>query len=258
MQVFAASGPLRYASVSPKSLVKHNGGELCLGEYGLRLKVPELVLAPRDIDFFQVTRQAHRYYVGSCVDIERHDAPFDWGPIDKGRGFVYCSLGTYNQFYADAVRLFRSVIEGLRNEPHAQAILQVGSPDLIRELGPQPERIRVVERAPQLEILRHANLFITHGGIGAVREGLFFGVPMIVFPCWLDQPGNAARLAHHGLAVRGNIRTVDAESLRLLTHQASSAKIRRALEHMRETFKQQEDCMEGVQWIQSYLAQAMQ
>lgn len=253
LHVLARSGPFAYASTNPASLVRRSGGVLCFGEYGLRLDVPELVLAPKAIDFPEVARQRERYYVGSCVDSERQDGAFDWGAIDRHKGFIYCSLGTYNPFYADAARLFRAAIEVVRGDPSMQAILQVGSGAMIRELGPQPDHILVAERVPQLDLLRHARLFITHGGIGAVREGLSFGVPMLVFPCWLDQPGNAARLVHHGVALGGNIRTVDAASLRQLMQEAMSPRIREAVARMCETFRQEEDCSSGVTWILRYL-----
>jgi hypothetical protein len=253
MRILASAGPLGYRSTNPASLVRRSGGTLCFGEYGLRLDVPELVLAPEAIDFPEVARQQGRHYVGSCVDTDRQDAAFNWGAINKEKGFIYCSLGTYSRFYAGAARLFRSVIDILRSQPDMQAILQVGSSPMIRELGPQPDHILLAERVPQLEVLRHARIFITHGGIGAVREGLFFGVPMIVFPCWLDQPGNAARLLHHGVAVAGDIRTVDAPSLRRLIREATSPKIREAVERMRAAFRQEEACKGGVDWILRYL-----
>jgi MGT family glycosyltransferase len=233
-----------------------SGGRLTVGEYGLRLRVPELVLAPKEIDFSQVSQQSDRHYAGSCVDVDRRDAPFDWGLLDPDRGVVYCSLGTYNQFYVDATRLFRSVVEAVHREKDLQAIVHVGNSAVIAELGPQPTRIRLVDNVPQLEILRHATAFITHGGIGAVREGLFFGVPMIVFPCWLDQFGNAARLVHHGIAVRGDIHSVTADIVGRLIAHARSANIRRAADQMREIFRQQESCLIGVQWLREYLTAA--
>lgn len=254
LQVLARAGPFAYASMNPASLVRRCGGALCFGEYGLRLDVPELVLAPKVIDFPEVARQPDRHYIGSCVDTERiDDAAFDWGAIEKHKGFTYCSLGTYSHSYGDAPRLFRSLIEILRKDPKMQAVLQVGSEALIRELGPQPNHILLAARVPQLDVLRHARLFITHGGIGAVREGSFFGVPMVVFPCWLDQPGNAARLVHHGVALRGDIRTVDASSLHRLIQEATSWKIREAVARMSEAFRQEEDCRSGVEWILHYL-----
>lgn len=41
--------------------------------------------------------------------------------------------------------------------------------------------------APQLEILKLASLFITHGGANSVMEGLAMGVPMLVSPMCNDQ-----------------------------------------------------------------------
>ena len=253
MRILASAGARAYSGASPRSRVEQSGGRLCLGEYGLRLRVPELVLAPREIDFLQTARQADRHYAGSCVDVNRHDPAFEWGAIEKERDLVYCSLGTYNQFYSSTTRLFKAVIEAILLEPHLQAVIQVGSAALIEELGPQPARVRLVEQVPQLEILRHASVFITHGGIGAVREGLFFGVPMIVFPCWLDQFGNAARLVHHGVAVRGDRSRADADLIQRLLVQARSPEVRRAVERMRDTFREQESCQEGVRWIEDYV-----
>ncbi len=253
LQLFARVGPFAYASTNPASRVRRSGGALCFGEYGLRLDVPELVLAPETIDFPAVARQRERYYVGSCVDTDRQDGAFDWRRIDREKGFIYCSLGTYSAFYADALRLFHATIEVLRGDPGMQAILQVGSDAMIRALGPQPDHILLAARVPQLDVLRHARLFITHGGIGAVREGLSFGVPMLVFPCWLDQPGNAARLVHHGVARKGDIRTIDAASLRLLMQEAMAPGLREAAARMREMFRQEADCSSGVMWILRHL-----
>ncbi len=47
---------------------------------------------------------------------------------------------------------------------------------------------------PQLEVLKQANLFITHGGMNSSSESLYFGVPMIVIPVMGDQPIVAQRI----------------------------------------------------------------
>lgn len=253
LQMLSFAGPSAFAAERPSARVRQSGGELCFGEYGYRLRIPELVLAPKEIDFPQTTRQANRNYAGSCVDVERRDMPFEWGAIEKDQEIVYCSLGTYNHFYAHTGQLFRAVIEAILRKPHLQAIVHVGSAAMIAELGPQPARVRLLEQAPQLEILRHASVFITHGGIGAVREGLFFGVPMIVFPCWLDQFGNAARLVHHGVAVRGDRSIADTDLVERLLAEAQSPAVRKATERMRNTFRAQEACEDGVRWIESHV-----
>jgi hypothetical protein len=39
-----------------------------------------------------------------------------------------------------------------------------------------------------------------------VRECLFFGVPMVLFPLAFDNPGCAARVRYHGLGVSGDLK----------------------------------------------------
>jgi MGT family glycosyltransferase len=56
----------------------------------------------------------------------------------------------------------------------------------------------VVRSAPQLELLKRASLCITHAGINTALEALAQGVPMVAIPIGYEQPGIAARIAHHG------------------------------------------------------------
>jgi zeaxanthin glucosyltransferase len=56
-----------------------------------------------------------------------------------------------------------------------------------------------VSRAPQLELLKRATLCITHAGLNTALEALAHGVPMVAIPLGFDQPGIAARIAHHGV-----------------------------------------------------------
>ena len=62
----------------------------------------------------------------------------------------------------------------------------------------------IVKKAPQLELLRKASLMLNGGGLNSIKECLYFGVPMLVFPCTNDQPGNAARVRHHRLGYVGS------------------------------------------------------
>ena len=52
---------------------------------------------------------------------------------------------------------------------------------------------------PYRAVLPHAALCITHGGSNTVLDTLSCGVPLLVRPVGFDQPGNLARIRHHGL-----------------------------------------------------------
>jgi zeaxanthin glucosyltransferase len=64
-----------------------------------------------------------------------------------------------------------------------------------REIGPLPSNAITVKRAPQLELLKHASVCITHAGLNTVLEALAQGVPQVAIPVTNDQPGVAARIA---------------------------------------------------------------
>ena len=55
---------------------------------------------------------------------------------------------------------------------------------------------------PYRAVLSHAALCITHGGSNTVLDALACGVPLLVRPAGFDQPGNLARVRHHGLGER--------------------------------------------------------
>ncbi|MBR3763444.1 MAG: hypothetical protein IKK57_02700 [Clostridia bacterium] len=69
-------------------------------------------------------------------------------------------------------------------------------------LGRMPENVRAYSFVPQAEVLRHADVFLTHCGMGSVNEALQCGVPMVMMPVMSDQPCNAARLLEMGLGRR--------------------------------------------------------
>ena len=55
----------------------------------------------------------------------------------------------------------------------------------------------IARHVPQLEILKQATVCITHAGLNTVLESLAQGVPQVAVPVTYDQPGVAARIAHH-------------------------------------------------------------
>jgi UDP:flavonoid glycosyltransferase YjiC (YdhE family) len=61
-------------------------------------------------------------------------------------------------------------------------------------------------RVLQMEVLKNSDLFITHGGMGSIKESVEYEVPMIVYPLdpIYDQNGNAFKVEFHGIGLRGN------------------------------------------------------
>lgn len=62
----------------------------------------------------------------------------------------------------------------------------------------------VVPWAPQKAVLSHRSVgvFVTHGGWNSITEGIFCGVPMVVWPMMLDQHSNGDWIMKKGLGVK--------------------------------------------------------
>ncbi len=69
-----------------------------------------------------------------------------------------------------------------------------------------PASILTVDYAPFSTLLKHAAVFVHHGGIGTLSQGFAAGVPQLIMAMAHDQPDNADRLerlgAGTGLSVR--------------------------------------------------------
>lgn len=76
---------------------------------------------------------------------------------------------------------FELAIEAFKGLPY-RIILSVGDrldPSL---LGHLPENFSVNQFSSHLELLRHANLFVGHGGQASTLEAMYRGVPMLILP----------------------------------------------------------------------------
>ena len=117
-------------------------------------------------------------------------------PFEKlnGKRLIYASMGTVQNRLIGIFHKIASACEGL----DAQLVLSLGgsaSPESLPELPGNP---LLVGYAPQLELLKKANLTITHAGMNTTLESLSNGVPMVAMPIANDQPGVAARIAWTG------------------------------------------------------------
>jgi MGT family glycosyltransferase len=86
----------------------------------------------------------------------------------------------------------------------------------VDDLGSIPENVIVVATAPQLDLLKRADLCITHAGLNTALEALGQGVPLLAIPIGYDQPGVAARIAHHHVGEFVEIGDLTPERLALL------------------------------------------
>jgi MGT family glycosyltransferase len=110
---------------------------------------------------------------------------------------VYLSLGTLHRA---STSFFRQFLAEFASMP-ARFVISTGSPIDREALGTVPPNCVLQPSFPQLAVLQHAALFITHGGMNSVLEGLVYGVPLLVIPQHVEQLVLGLKVAAWGAAL---------------------------------------------------------
>lgn len=145
-------------------------------------------------------------FLGSAVRDEPADPEVDAWLAGGGAPIVYVSFGSFLSVRADVLARVAAALRTL----DVRVALAIGSADR-RELGELPESWLVREFLPQVTLLKHAVLAVTHGGNNSVTEAATAGVPMLVLPFSTDQFAGAEAIESHGygLALAPNTASVD-------------------------------------------------
>lgn len=118
-------------------------------------------------------------------------------PYEKmKRPIVYISLGSIisnRGFYKECIRAF--------GKKEMSVILNTGK---IKpgSLGKIPYNIYAYSFVPQMEVLQHSDVFLTHCGMNSVNEAMVSGVPMVAMPFVNDQISNAECIVSIGIGKR--------------------------------------------------------
>lgn len=159
----------------------------------------ELILCPYEFEIPGAgALPTNRIYGEPSIYRRRQIDSFPWSILQRDRLMVYCSFGSQAAGYSSAVNAFRSLGETFAHLPAFQFVL-VMDVNFHATLPHFPDNVVVAKSAPQLELLERAAAFVTHGGLGSIKEAILARVPMIVIPFAADQPANAKRVEYHKL-----------------------------------------------------------
>ena len=117
-------------------------------------------------------------------------------PIEKTADkLIYISMGTVNQnrdFYRNCIHLL--------GQTDWQVVISMGTnPEHYED---PPDNIQIYESVDQMAVLSVADAFITHCGMNSASEGLYFQVPLVLFPQTPEQDAVAKRVEELGAGVR--------------------------------------------------------
>ena len=143
---------------------------------------------------------AHLRHVG-FVTAPTFEAP---DPFPAGDGpRVLVGLSTTYQHQEE---LLATIVETLRTMKVRGLVTTAGYGDV-----PDCRNVEVVEYMPHAAVLPHADVMVTHAGLGSVAAAMSAGVPLVCTPIARDQPINAERVVAAGAGVNvGTAPTIEA------------------------------------------------
>jgi MGT family glycosyltransferase len=137
-------------------------------------------------------------FVGPSLEARLEDDDFPYEALDA-RPLIYISLGSVmNQ----NLGFFKACLAAFGNSTKYQVVMSVGQKINLDDLGAIPENFTVRRYVPQLKLLERAKLFITHGGMNSVQEGLYYRVPLLVVPQQDEQALIARRVQQLGAGLQ--------------------------------------------------------
>ena len=152
-------------------------------------------------------------------------------------------MGTVNQnreFYRNCISAFAKT--------DYQVIISMGTNT--DHFDSVPDNIEIYESVDQMAVLSIADAFITHCGMNSASEGLYFGVPLILFPQTPEQDAVARRTEELGAGLRlPSIR--DDDILNVVTRVIEEESFKQAAEKVSESFRNSGGIREAVAFIES-------
>lgn len=152
-----------------------------------------LVYTSREFQPLGESFDASYRFVGPLIRETRGDSEFPWKKLE-GKTVIYISLGTIRNLRPDFYRACFKALAG----SDVLVVTAVGKQTDIDSLGEIPDNFIVRDYAPQIDILKRADLFITHAGMNSANEGLYFNVPLLLFPQTAEQRFVARRVVELG------------------------------------------------------------
>ncbi|MDM5453816.1 macrolide family glycosyltransferase [Peribacillus simplex] len=188
-------------------------------------------------------------FIGPSITkrVQTHEFPLE---ELKDQKVLYISMGTILQGFES---FFQTCVEAFRNF-EGKVIFSVGMATDLAKLQPLPENFIVRRYLPQLEVLNHTDVFITHGGMNSTSEALYYEVPLVVIPQTSDQPMIANRLEELQAGFRIDPHEVSIEKLQESVQEVlSKPAYRENAKKLSNSFKKAGGAKEALTAIDEYL-----
>ncbi len=223
-------------------------------------KIPKMVLCPKELRVNETSKSKKEIYLGPGIIENNPSEEVSFKEfLPENKQLIFVSMGSQIKKYPDRASQLFKMATSFMQLPHCNdfhMFLTVGGTGISNwNLGTVPENVSVFNWLPQKEVLKMASAAIIHGGLGTIKECIFFGVPMLIVPMGRDQMDNAERVSHHKLGVKVNLEETNVDQLSKAVHFLMvNSEVRTNVAEMRTVFTAKNDNAEGVHFIKEYIS----
>ncbi|MBA2682598.1 MAG: glycosyl transferase [Ktedonobacteraceae bacterium] len=228
----AGSPPVAPGFLSMFNQVNDKLAELCRAynvepfsaqEMFLGVEPLTIVFIPKEFQPNGETFDDRFVFVGPSIQPRPNTSNF---PLDRltEKTTLYISLGTV---FNNQAAFYNMCFAAFKDEPW-QIVLSTGTKVDQAALDPIPDNFLVASQVPQLEVLQHTSLFLTHNGMNSTMESLYYGVPMVGIPQMPEQMMTARRVQELKLGTAFDKNALTVELLRTTVEQAMANESYRA------------------------------
>lgn len=155
----------------------------------------------------------HVKFIGPSIISRNEEMEFPLYKLE-GKSVIYISMGTELN---EQLELYKKCMQAFKDF-NGIVVISVGKEIDLMEFSNTPSHFIIRPYVPQLEILKYADVFITHGGMNSVSEGLYHNTPLIILPITNDQPFVAKRVEELNAGIVLNYKSVTVAELKEATN----------------------------------------
>lgn len=179
-------------------------------------KVTEFILAPREFDFPDFRLEPTQHYIGFMPNRHRLDLPdpdyiktqeiIQEQKRARNLKLIYCSFGSIESEQKGIILSFLNKLINIVQRENHLLVISLKAQSSYRNQLRAADNVYLFKSVPQVDVLEHTDLFITHGGLGSIKEAIDAEVPMLMYPVHRDYDpiGNSARVVYHGMGLSGD------------------------------------------------------
>jgi len=205
-------------------------------------QIPQFLCMPPEFDFPGFVPPPFHSYIGfprwtrmvtgSQEYTDRMAAILKQKDTQKAR-LLYCAFGTLEADTKPRVmHILHTLFAAVKRTNH---ILVVAT-KLKEDLTALPDKVHVFDFVPQVALLQHADLFISHGGFNSIVESIEAEVPLLLYPVHddFDPRGNTTRVVYHGMGRRGSEDDTEDDMLEKITDLLTNGLYKQCIRSMKQ------------------------